>query len=97
LAPSLILLRQQDPRHIAHYVRLDKTEQKFGWKVLQIHNARTDTKLRRVVVGADGTRADGLVRHTTMHYTIKVRFIRPKSIIILMSQTVEAAPAKSDN
>jgi len=43
-------------------------------------------KLRRVVVGADGTRADGLVRHTTMHYTIKVRFIRPKSIVTLMSQ-----------
>jgi hypothetical protein len=40
-------------KHIAHYIRLDKTEQKFGGDVLQIDNAGADGTLRRAAVGAD--------------------------------------------
>src|SRR5260370_50165 len=40
-------------KHIAHYICLDKAEQKFGGDVLQIDNAGAAGTLRRAAVGAD--------------------------------------------
>jgi hypothetical protein len=54
-------------KHIAHYVRLDKAEQKFARNVLQIDNACADGALRRAVVSADG-----LAHHRTVHYKCAV-------------------------
>jgi len=54
-------------KHIAHYVRLDKAEQKFAGNVLQIDNAGADRTPRRAVVGADG-----LARHRTARYKCAV-------------------------
>jgi len=42
-------------KHIAHYVRLDKAEQKFAGNVLQIDNACADRTLR-AVVSVEGAR-----------------------------------------
>jgi len=44
-------------KHIAHYNRRDKAEQKFGGDVLQIDNACADRTLRRGVVSGGGARA----------------------------------------
>jgi hypothetical protein len=44
-------------KHIAHYICLDKAEQKFGGDVLQIDNARADGTLWRAAVSVDGPRA----------------------------------------
>jgi hypothetical protein len=45
--------------HIAHYIRLDKAEQKFGGDVLQIDNACDDGTLGRPVVSTDSVCAIG--------------------------------------
>jgi len=59
MASSCILLSQPaSQKHIAHYICLDKAEQKFGGDVLQIDNAGADRTLRRA-----GVSAGGLVRH----------------------------------
>jgi hypothetical protein len=44
-------------KHIAHYICLDKADQKFGGDVLQIDNANADGTLQRAAVGVDGPRA----------------------------------------